>query len=683
MEPPLMLKVSVLAWFRRRYVRVDTKPADDFWKAYVGFSSAMVWADNWRVSSIGYIQCPANFSLRKAGTKSSQQLNPSELHYLQRRRQQIAGPAYVTFLRNVQQSLKAAAAGKKNRPEANTSTQSRRDSNSTTSSNSVLPKYLETILASKDLNILPRTALATSGGGFRASLYASGVLNAFDGRNKTSAQVGTGGLLQASDYVVGLSGGAWVVTALAQANFPTLYDLALSGRSPKGKNTASQFGSLLLQYDLFSPADNQTVPDGKGIEEKNAKYLADIAARMGEKVKAGFHVTIVDFWSLMLRYHIITGTTESNFFDQSLPHGIDVTFSGIRNAPTFQRFEQPFPIITATSLSPRQDETKKQPSAFVPLTNTAYEFTPIESGSWDTNLASFIPTEYLGTRLKGGKSETQKCAQGFDQASYLAAVSSNIFPKVVTSPAYLSKQSPVFKVMTLINTTFGSFQPGIPLDTASVPNPFFQEGTNTYLDKTSADLRLLDGGYDGSMTPYLPMLQPARKVDIIIGIDAVSLAKDGAVGNEYATGDSLRAASHRAQLSEGAYSFPRVPSSEAEYEKIRSHPNFFGCNEPEVPLIVWLPNSAPLDGSAGITNTSVDQLQYPRKQVESFLGAASEIGYRGFPSEENIKNRVFRDPHWSACLACAVVDRSRERQKIPREGLCNQCFQRYCWNPSK
>ncbi|EGG02396.1 uncharacterized protein MELLADRAFT_110222 [Melampsora larici-populina 98AG31] len=627
-------------------------------------------------ATIAHIQCPGNFTLRNAGTKGSQKLNPSEVDYLQRRRQQVAGPAYRTYLRNVKQSLKAAPA-----VDANT----RRklgDWNHTVSSNNVIPAYLDTILTSKNLNILPRTALAASGGGFRAALYSSGVLNAFDARNKTSSDVGTGGLLQASDYIVGLSGGAWVVTALSQANYPSLYDTALSKNPKQNLNKENHFGSFLVQYDLFSPADNQTVDDGKGIAEKNANYLADIMAKMAQKSKAGFHVTMVDFWSLLLRYRIINGTTEHNFFDQSLPHGVDVTFSSIRKVSSFQRFEQPFPIITALPISPGQDK-KLQPGAFVPLTNTAYEFTPIESGSWDANLASFIPTEYLGTRLKSGKLTSQKCAQGFDQASYLAAISSNIFPKLNISTAYFFNQSSVHNIITSINNTFASSQPGISLDTASVPNPFYQVGTNTYLDRESTDLRLLDGGYDGAVTPYLPLLIPARKVDIIIGIDSISLTKDAAAGSNYATGNSLQATFARAQLMSGAYNFPRVPSSEVEYEKIRSHPIFFGCDETAAPLIVWLPNSAPLDGSAGITNTSVDQIQYPRRQVEAFVGAASEVAYRGFPSADNIKNRVFRDPLWSACLACAVVDRSRERQKIPREGLCSQCFQRYCWNSSR
>jgi lysophospholipase len=54
----------------------------------------------------------------------------------------------------------------------------------------------------------PKVGIAGSGGGFRATLFGSGLLNSFDARNVTSKSKGTGGLLQVSDYLAGLSG-AW------------------------------------------------------------------------------------------------------------------------------------------------------------------------------------------------------------------------------------------------------------------------------------------------------------------------------------------------------------------------------------------------------------------------------------------------------------------------------------------
>jgi lysophospholipase len=51
-----------------------------------------------------------------------------------------------------------------------------------------------------------RVGIAVSGGGYRASLYGAGVLNALDSRNQSSKAAGTGGLLQVASYIIGLSG---------------------------------------------------------------------------------------------------------------------------------------------------------------------------------------------------------------------------------------------------------------------------------------------------------------------------------------------------------------------------------------------------------------------------------------------------------------------------------------------
>jgi lysophospholipase len=52
----------------------------------------------------------------------------------------------------------------------------------------------------------PRIGMAFSGGGFRAAQYGAGVLSALDARNDSAKAAGTGGLLQVSSYIAGLSG---------------------------------------------------------------------------------------------------------------------------------------------------------------------------------------------------------------------------------------------------------------------------------------------------------------------------------------------------------------------------------------------------------------------------------------------------------------------------------------------
>lgn len=592
-----------------------------------------------------FVTCPSTSKslIRSSISKDfKQRLCSQEARYIASRRANVARPAYANFLGNVQRALR------------------------THSPTTTLPIYVSQIMAGENFALLPRTGFAVSGGGMRALQFSIGVLSAFEAKNEQSIRVGTGGLLNAADYISGLSGGSMTVLALTYG----AYDLA-SVNSPKALD------HILPQFDMFSPGNFSKIP-GSTADQLNQKYLTEAFVKMSGKRQAGFRVTLADLWGLFIRFHTLGQTTVSNFYDFSLPHGADESFSGIRNLPKFRKFLQPYPIITALGLSsPDQYASRKEPSAFVPITSNQYEFTPFETGSWDSNLASFIPTEYLGTRLRAGiPLDRTKCVNKFDQAHFLSGISSDIFPSLNTSQEFFFEKSAIKSLVKAINTTFGSSQPGISIDTASVPNPFFQSGTDRYSDRNSFDLRLLDGGLDGAVTPYYPLLAPARQLDVIIGIDSVSLDNDG--GGDYSTGASLKATFSRASL-EAKRRFPKIPDDPKSYLTLRSHPNFFGCEEPETPLVIWIPNSPPLDGSRGITNSSINRVQYDLAESVKIISAASEIGYRGFPSQQLIAKKQYRDPLWSACLACAVADRSRFRMGAPREGVCADCFNRYCW----
>lgn len=56
------------------------------------------------------------------------------------------------------------------------------------------------------LDSFPTVGFALSGGGFRASLFAAGVLNSYDARNSTTKSLGTGGLYDVATYIAGASG---------------------------------------------------------------------------------------------------------------------------------------------------------------------------------------------------------------------------------------------------------------------------------------------------------------------------------------------------------------------------------------------------------------------------------------------------------------------------------------------
>ena len=52
----------------------------------------------------------------------------------------------------------------------------------------------------------PKVGIAISGGGYRAAQFGAGVLSALDARNESAKAAGTGGLLQVTSYLSGLSG---------------------------------------------------------------------------------------------------------------------------------------------------------------------------------------------------------------------------------------------------------------------------------------------------------------------------------------------------------------------------------------------------------------------------------------------------------------------------------------------
>lgn len=137
------------------------------------------------------------------------------------------------------------------------------------------------------------------------------------------------------------------------------------------------------------------------------------------------------------------------------------------------------------------------------------------------------------------------------------------------------------------------------------------------------------------VTPYAPLLIEGREVEVIISIDGVSfifqsipiyeyplsklscpsapsflaLQQTGDSSN-FANGSSIVKTAQRAAHYADIYKFPQVPLNVTDYTtfELVKRPTFFGCEESEAPLLVWIANSAPIDGSRSVLNTSTLQL---------------------------------------------------------------------------
>ncbi|KNF04207.1 hypothetical protein PSTG_02558 [Puccinia striiformis f. sp. tritici PST-78] len=563
------------------------------------------------------VACPEHFGIRQGGHS----VGIAERAYNEGRRTQVLTHAYQEYLTNL-----------------NTFVASHKDKSL------VLPNYLTRILSSKNATELPRFSIAVGGGAYRGAIFAAGIMNAMDGRNASSVQAGTGGLLQIADYITGLSGSAWLVVSWAESELAPLYDLV------GGAGKSSRRVGWFTQYNLFDHFKKFLL---------GTKYWSKILDQVIQKGLAGFPISLVDLWGRVLSYHFLSGVDKSSseFFGGNFSQGLGESFSGFVEFPSFKNYSQPYPIITTLPLS------RTNPGDFPnPPTSTQFEISPYEFGSYDPVLSSFISTKHLGTRMYSGK-PMERCALNFDNAGFLMGVSSNLFPAYnMLSRAFFNLTFPL-----------GKFTPRSI--NAIIPNPFLGLGTNDFLQRTDQDLELVDG----EVTPYAPLLVGPRRVEVIFAIDGKNDAEN------YATGSSVIQTAKRVAQLPKAYKFPQVPLNISTYvtEGLASRPTFFGCDEPvDVPLIIWIANSPPIDRSAGVTNTSTVQLSYPLNQTRAMMNQAIQTVLRGFPSQDLIQKHVYRDPVWPICLSCAVADRARARLNQSRIGLCQDCFARYCWKPS-
>ncbi|KAG0145892.1 hypothetical protein CROQUDRAFT_723200 [Cronartium quercuum f. sp. fusiforme G11] len=586
------------------------------------------------------VPCPPSFQARQTGPGGSkpQSIGLDEANYIASRRSKVIPEAYKDYFTNVETYVARVGAP---------ATQ--------------LPPYVKKILTSMNQTTLPRLSLAVAGGAYRGALFGAGMMNVFDGRNVSSKASGLGGLLQAVEYVTGLSGSTWLVMSWMHSELAPIFELIL-GSEQVGKNNSNPSG-WLTHYGLLDPTDefpNDTIAQKLRNTRLKTSYWTRLIREVSSKRLAGFQIGIVDLWGRILSYHFLNDSSPDKFFNGSVAHGINQTFSGMVNLSSFRNFTQPFPILTTLPLA-------KGSIGILPLPDNAtrYEITPYEFGSYDPFLSSFIPTRYLGTKLsKGFPMNKDQCCKNFDNAGFILATASNFFP--------------VYKFMLNfyfnLRKSLAGYTPEVL--SATVSNPFFGLGTEQFVEGMDKELHLIDGGFGFEVTPFAPLLVQARKVDVILAFDGTGDTLN------FANGSSLVRTAERASHYSEVYKFPKVPLNVTDFTTLGlvKRPTFFGCEQFDAPLLIWIANTPPLDGSPSVLNTTTLQLTYPRNETVAMLNEALTVGTRGFPSEKLISQGVYQDPLWPACLSCAVVDRARGRLGVQREGICSACFDRHCWS---
>ncbi|KAI9605785.1 hypothetical protein H4Q26_004153 [Puccinia striiformis f. sp. tritici PST-130] len=228
---------------------------------------------------------------------------------------------------------------------------------------------------------LPNFGLSLSGGGGRALCLSSSILQAFDSRNPRADAAKVGGILQLSNYAVGVSGASWLLGAWATSNFPPISDIA-----PKWR--------LSEQNDLW--------------DWNVAKHYRKVYKVVKQKKLAGFPTNIV----------------EDDPSQEDPNQGESVLWSSIAQTPLYKDRQVPYVIAVTTSRPGiKQDFTPYSP---------IYEYSAEEFGVFHPRLNASISMTYLGSPQNlNGRFGT--CVRGYDNAGFIMGMSSNIY-SMIDSP---------------------------------------------------------------------------------------------------------------------------------------------------------------------------------------------------------------------------------------------------------
>ncbi|KAL1649123.1 hypothetical protein SLS58_001695 [Diplodia intermedia] len=459
---------------------------------------------------------------------------------------------------------------------------------------------------------LPAIGLAVSGGGYRSMLTGAGVIKGMDSRDSNTS---TSGLFQALSYQAGLSGGSWLLSSLAGNDWPTVSSLR------------DGIWSEMLEETLFF----SDTADGS----------VDVVGDLAAKTDAGFDVTLTDAWARLLSYQFLYGDNG----------GVNKTLSGLADSSLFAAHQVPFPIITALGVKTWEGDCNPAADA------TQYEFTPYEFGSWDSGVAAFTPTKYLGSSIVDGVASGNSCVTGFDNLGFVLGTSSSLFNAVCL---------PVNINQTELGEHLADFVSELhELATddlfALYPNPFYQSSETAAVVTAQEKLHLVDGGLSNQNDPLWPLLhRGADLVDVLIVNDNSADTDDN-----WPNGTEIRNTWTQAQAQLGETNrLPEIPTPDVFVaEGLNKRPVFFGCNatsEEDLLTIVWLPNN----NFTYASNVATLKLQYEPAETSGMIANGQEVATQG------------GDARWPACLACGIMVKSGEA--LPEE--CDACLAEYCYN---
>ncbi|KAG0147542.1 hypothetical protein CROQUDRAFT_42641 [Cronartium quercuum f. sp. fusiforme G11] len=374
----------------------------------------------------------------------------------------------------------------------------------------------------------------------------------------------------------------------------------------------------------------------------NVKHYPHAYHEVKKKKKAKFPTSMVDAWGRVL---------SKQFIDDS-EGGEAVLWSSIRLTESYKNRTYPF-VIT---LSLSRPGTHQPVSILSPL----YEMTSEDWSVFNPRLNASIPIDFLGSPPDSLKSGSAPCVAGFENAGFIMGLASNFF-SFEDSPN--NKKGFLARLMSLFIDD-EDYE-------GKVPNTFKGLGYHPevpFADTDRDTLLMGDPGLASENLPLFPLIQPFRRLDLIIAVDSSLIIAHGIIDPN---GTSLYMTYRKTQQPEyTGYRFPRIPNSlDGTFSKLgfNEHPTVFGCYEDDsTPLVVYLPNYkavADTDYESGLTT-------YSGKLVDQFFANGFAIASQS--------DGPTKDPEWPACLACFLIDKQLKRDLKSQTLQCQECFDRYC-----
>lgn len=441
----------------------------------------------------------------------------------------------------------------------------------------------------------------------------------------TVPETGVAGWFDGITYLAGLSGGSWATGTFFANGGGNPYDLIANVWD--------------LESNLVYPSD-----------DKISFYL-DLVANVRPKSNEGFPTQITDYWSLALGEHLLP----SQYRMDKTPN---LTFSEIATVvPSLANGQLPMPIIVAAE--------REAGETVIAENSTVWEFTPTEFGSWtlgsdNKHPGAFTDLRYLGSSLNNG-APNGTCYTGYDRLSYVMGTSSTLFNGALTN---LNSTSDDGVLKTAIEGVLGAIGDAYN-DVARYPN--FLANWNASNNPLAGNeyITLVDGGETNQNIPLDPLLVSPRQVDAIVAIDT-SADTEYSWPNGTAMITTFQKAAQYANQTGVTLRMPEVPSANGFVNGgLNTRPVFFGCNDTDKPIIVYVPNYPWRSGS----NTSTYQLEYNQISAQqNMLNGASAINLNGTVG------------NWPTCFACAMTDRAFGYTASNRSQACAECFNTWCWD---